>query len=317
MKLRRTSGWRGCWRRKRWRRLRICRRTREPSLDEVLYWTNEVRARIEAIATLVREYVPWRNPAYASIRSIVNERLAGDAYFPRLRDRSRRSADAAAGRCTGSRRRPRTAPRAVPSCMPESAETAALIEQLRVDVSAAAQRLRALVKSLNFVSEEAGRIADETDFAFLVNKDRLLLSIGYEFSTGKIHWACYDMLASEARIATYIAVARGELSQQGWFKMSRVHTQAYGCSVLLSWTGTMFEYLMPALWMRSYPETLLSKSLLGAVEIQRAFRREPIICPSGASRNRVTRRRPIRATTTTRRTAFRRSRSSGTRRRVR
>ena len=56
--------------------------------------------------------------------------------------------------------------------------------------------------------------------------------------------------------------------------MSRVHTQAYGCSVLLSWTGTMFEYLMPALWMRSYPDTLLSKSLLGAVEIQRAFARE-------------------------------------------
>ena len=82
------------------------------------------------------------------------------------------------------------------------------------------------------------------------------------------------MLASEARIATYIAVARGELSQQGWFKMSRVHTQAYGCSVLLSWTGTMFEYLMPALWMRSYPETLLSNSLLGAVGIQRAFARE-------------------------------------------
>jgi hypothetical protein len=82
------------------------------------------------------------------------------------------------------------------------------------------------------------------------------------------------MLASEARIATYIAVARGELSQQGWFKMSRVHTRAYGSSVLLSWTGTMFEYLMPALWMRSYPDTLLSKSLHGAVEIQRAFARE-------------------------------------------
>jgi hypothetical protein len=55
--------------------------------------------------------------------------------------------------------------------------------------------------------------------------------------------------------------------------MSRLHTQAYGCSVLLSWTGTMFEYLMPALWMRSYPDTLLSKSLLGAVEIQRSFAR--------------------------------------------
>ena len=242
----------------------------EPSLDEVLYWSNEVRARITAIAALVRDYAPWRNPDYASIRGIVRERLAGDhavrvttletdaAPMPSLED-AVAVAEALAQRLSR------------PQLMPESAETAALIEQFRMDVTVAAGRLSALVESLRFVSYEAGRLADETDFAFLVNKDRLLLSIGYEFATAKIHWACYDMLASEARIATYIAVARGELSQQGWFKMSRVHTQAYGCSVLLSWTGTMFEYLMPALWMRSYPETLLTKSLVGAVEIQRSF----------------------------------------------
>jgi hypothetical protein len=112
------------------------------------------------------------------------------------------------------------------------------------------------------------------DFAFLVQKDRLLLSIGYEVATDKLHEATYDMLASEARIATFIAVARGETSQQSWFKMGRTHTSAFGRSVLLSWTGTMFEYLMPALWMRNYPETLISRSLTGAVEIQRAFARE-------------------------------------------
>jgi len=64
------------------------------------------------------------------------------------------------------------------------------------------------------------------------------------------------------------------MQQQGWFKMGRIHTFAFGRSVLLSWTGTMFEYLMPALWMRSYPETLVSRSLSAAVAIQRAFARE-------------------------------------------
>ncbi|MFP5229747.1 MAG: glucoamylase family protein [Acidobacteriota bacterium] len=244
----------------------------EPSLDEVLYWSNEVRARIVAIATLLRDYLPWLNPAYAAIRTRVYEQFNADRWLgaidpdgslpiPPLEE-SVAVAEAVVERLNR------------PQPMPESADTAALMEQFRSDAAAAAQRLKALVESVRFVSDEAGRLADETDFAFMVNKDRLLLSIGYEFSTGKIHWACYDMLASEARIATYIAVARGELSQQGWFKMSRVQTQAYGCSVLLSWTGTMFEYLMPALWMRSYPNTLLSKSLLGAVAIQRAFARE-------------------------------------------
>ena len=246
----------------------------EPSLDEVLWWSNETRARIQAIATLVNDYVPWLKPAYASLRSALFEKPPIDAALlpiaapvpagvpiPNLAD----APDYAAALEQRLKR---------PHLMPEFAETAALMEELRADVAAAADRLRVLVENLHFVSAEAGRLADETDFAFLVNKDRLLLSIGYEFATNKIHWACYDMLASEARIATYIAVARGELSQQGWFKMSRVHTQAYGCSVLLSWTGTMFEYLMPALWMRSYPDTLLTKSLVGAVEIQRAFARD-------------------------------------------
>ncbi|HEX4309929.1 MAG TPA: glucoamylase family protein [Acidobacteriaceae bacterium] len=247
----------------------------EPSLDEPLWWSNETRARIQAIATLVNDYLPWLKPEYSSLRSALFEkpavesalRPAGEvaalstfSVLPDLED--------APDYATNLEQR-----LSRPHPMPESSETAALMEKLRSDVAAAVQRLRVLVQSLRFVSAEAGRLADETDFAFLVNKDRLLLSIGYELATNKIHWACYDMLASEARIATYIAVARGELSQQGWFKMSRVHTQAYGCSVLLSWTGTMFEYLMPALWMRSYPDTLLTKSLVGAVEIQRAYAR--------------------------------------------
>jgi hypothetical protein len=247
----------------------------EPSLDELLWWSNETRARIQAIATLVNDYLPWLKPEYASLHGALFEKLPVD---PALRPVAETTApdtflqipnleDASGYAATLEERLTR------PHLMPESGETAALMERLRVDLAAAVQRLRALVQSLQFVSSEAGRLADETDFAFLVNKDRLLLSIGYEFATNKIHWACYDMLASEARIATYIAVARGELSQQGWFKMSRVHTQAYGCSVLLSWTGTMFEYLMPALWMRSYPDTLLTKSLVGAVEIQRAYAR--------------------------------------------
>jgi len=245
----------------------------EPSLDEPLWWSNETRRRIEAIVTLVNNYLPWLKPEYASLQGVLHDASSAKALLPLppvsatppALPTLEESADYAA---TLERRLTR------PHVMPELAETAALTEQLRRDLVSARDRLRALVESLRKVSAEAGRLADNTDFAFLVNKDRLLLSIGYEFSAGKIHWACYDMLASEARIATYIAVARGELSQQGWFKMSRVHTQAYGCSVLLSWTGTMFEYLMPALWMRSYPDTLLSKSLLGAVEIQRAFARE-------------------------------------------
>ncbi|HEX3662302.1 MAG TPA: glucoamylase family protein [Acidobacteriaceae bacterium] len=247
----------------------------EPSLDETLWWTNETKARIDRIATLVSDYLPWLKPEYAPIEGMLFEKPPADAALHPVP-----AAQAPAGAALPTLEESPAFVAAleqrlaVPRLMPESAEIAALIARLRLDLTRARARLTALVTSVQKVSAEAGRLADNTDFAFLVNKDRLLLSIGYEFATSKIHWACYDMLASEARIATYIAVARGELSQQGWFKMSRVHTQAYGSSVLLSWTGTMFEYLMPALWMRSYPDTLLSRSIHSAVAIQRAYAKE-------------------------------------------
>ena len=126
---------------------------------------------------------------------------------------------------------------------------------------------------LRELAADADQFADEMEFGFLLEKGRQLLSIGYEVGPHKLLLACYDLLASEARIATFIAVAKGEIPQQSWFKLGRTHTMAFGRSVLLSWTGTMFEYLMPSLWMRSYPDTLVSRTLSCVVEIQRAFAR--------------------------------------------
>ena len=112
------------------------------------------------------------------------------------------------------------------------------------------------------------------DFGFLVRRDREMLSIGYDVERDELHQACYDMLASEARVAAFLAVASGEMDQTSWFKMGRTHTLAYGRAVLLSWTATMFEYLMPSLWMRTVPDTLMARTLEGVVAIQRAYGRK-------------------------------------------
>jgi hypothetical protein len=149
-----------------------------------------------------------------------------------------------------------------------------LSEQLRALLPDAIVRLKALNASLEVIAHDAFQLADQMDFGFLLEKSRLLLSIGYEVATKKLHTATYDMLASEARIATFLAVAKGDIPQQSWFKLARTHTIAYNLPVLLSWTGTMFEYLMPSLWMRSYPDTLVARTLDAAVEIQRTFGRK-------------------------------------------
>jgi cyclic beta-1,2-glucan synthetase len=133
----------------------------------------------------------------------------------------------------------------------------------------AAQRLSQLATDIATIAAEAERHADAMHYDFLFVESRQLLSIGYDGAAHELHSACYDLLASEARIASFIAVSKGDIPQQSWFRLDRSHVMVNGLPVLLSWTGTMFEYMMPALWMRTFPNTLISRSLESAVRIQR------------------------------------------------
>jgi len=119
------------------------------------------------------------------------------------------------------------------------------------------------------IAAEAEQHADAMEYGFLFVESRQLLSIGYDGVKGELHSACYDLLASEARIASFIAVAKGDIPQQSWFRLDRSHVLVDGHPALLSWTGTMFEYMMPSLWMRAFPNTLIARSLESAVRIQR------------------------------------------------
>jgi hypothetical protein len=111
----------------------------------------------------------------------------------------------------------------------------------------------------------------EISFEHLTDKRRNLLSIGYDVSAGELAKSCYDLLASEARIGTFIAVAKGEAQQETWFRLGRQHTSCEGETVPVSWTGTMFEYLMAPIWMKSQPNTLLDRAVRGAVRAQQKY----------------------------------------------
>jgi hypothetical protein len=106
-------------------------------------------------------------------------------------------------------------------------------------------------------------------FSFLYNPKRKALSIGYDATRGHLAESCYDLLASEARATAFVAIAKGDVPLESWLCLERKHTACDGHRVLLSWSGTMFEYLMPALWMRTYPNTILESSLRSVVFCQR------------------------------------------------
>ena len=121
----------------------------------------------------------------------------------------------------------------------------------------------------------AAAFADAMGFRFLYDPQRRILSIGFRLADsegpGRLDPAYYDLLASEARLASFIAIARGELPETHWFHLGRLVTSVGGMPTLLSWSGTAFEYLMPLLVMKSYPETLLDQSCRMAVRRQAEY----------------------------------------------
>ncbi|KAF0216735.1 MAG: hypothetical protein FD174_3558 [Geobacteraceae bacterium] len=108
---------------------------------------------------------------------------------------------------------------------------------------------------------------------FLYDPKRKLFSIGYNVSTDRPDVSSYDLLASEARLGSFVAIARGDVPLEHWFSMSRPYGAIGRQRVLLSWTGTMFEYLMPLLFQHSYGNSLLDKAAREAVAIQIAYGR--------------------------------------------
>ncbi len=108
----------------------------------------------------------------------------------------------------------------------------------------------------------------ELEFDFLYNRTKHLLTVGYNVDEHRCDNSFYDLLASEARLATFVGIAQGRLPQESWFALGRLLTNAGGRPILLSWGGSMFEYLMPFLVMPSYENTLLDQTRLAVVEQQ-------------------------------------------------
>ncbi|HWP68133.1 MAG TPA: glucoamylase family protein, partial [Rectinemataceae bacterium] len=119
----------------------------------------------------------------------------------------------------------------------------------------------ASIEGLALQIEELARM----DFAFLYNKRRRLLAIGYKVDVHRQDTGFYDLLASEARLASFMAIAQGQVPQENWFALGRLIADARGKSILLSWSGSMFEYLMPLLVMPTYEYTLLDQTCKNAV----------------------------------------------------
>ena len=121
------------------------------------------------------------------------------------------------------------------------------------------------------VEELARSLALAMDFGFLLDPEKKLLSIGYSVSTNTRDANCYDLLASEARLASLFAIAKGDVATRHWFRLGRAATPIGAGSALISWSGSMFEYLMPSLVMRAPAGSVLEQTNRLIVARQMAY----------------------------------------------
>jgi cyclic beta-1,2-glucan synthetase len=140
--------------------------------------------------------------------------------------------------------------------------------ELRVAVEESKRQAFELIERAERLGIFADDLVEETEFDFLFDPERQLFTIGFNVSEGRLDNSYYDTLASEARLASFLAIATGKISRDHWFKLGRSLTPSGHSRALLSWSASMFEYLMPVLIMRAYPGTLLDETYRAVVERQ-------------------------------------------------
>jgi hypothetical protein len=213
------------------------------------WFAQEAKTRIQEIRRAVRDYAPWLSPEFAALRE-----------DPRLNLKVMNSLAL------------EQVPEFVDQLLAQSGAPADELHlRFREQLAKAKENTVRLLDELRRLADESGRLADAMDFSVLLNDRRNLVSVGLDVETDHLHAACYDLLGTESRTAVFVAIAKEDIPQESWFLLGRTHTLDGGRPVLLSWTGTMFEYLMPSLWLRTFPHTLLERSRSAAVRSQQAY----------------------------------------------
>ncbi len=229
----------------------------EPARTADARWfCQQAKLQLQNIRQMIAAYEPWWLPEFTPLREELglSAKFMGRVPLQRLPDLIRDLEG-------------RVEPR-----MPSITEVdKPLCERFRALLVEAQSNAVSLIETLRQLSAQAGALADAMDFSFLLDPHRKLMSVGFDAQSQQLLNSCYDLLATESRTAVFIAIAKDDIPQDCWFLLGRGHTLDHGRPALLSWTGTMFEYLMPSLWMRSYPNTLLDRAQLAAVRSQQAY----------------------------------------------
>jgi cyclic beta-1,2-glucan synthetase len=141
-------------------------------------------------------------------------------------------------------------------------------DQIREALTLSANNGREMLRRLNSLADISRGLFNEMDFSFLLNPRKKLFSVGYRVAEDQLDESCYDLLASESRLTSYVAIIKGDVPVSHWFRLGRGLVADEGEAMLISWSGSMFEYLMPSLVMTTPDGSLLDQTCQRVVERQ-------------------------------------------------
>ena len=236
----------------------------------VAYWARKLESQLKAWTDVIDRYLSWMEIlAERSEEEIKDSGLDNLLILHRELDRSPSLKSLAAGNIEGIKN---LDPKLISEDLKES-ELKTWIERL-FDSFERAKWFSSEMFALGEQLQEIMRLfSDEINLSFLYDPTRSLFSIGYNVTTNQLDGSFYDLLASEARLGSYIAIARGDVPVDHWLALNRPYSSHGMHRVLLSWTGTMFEYLMPLLLQKTYPNSLLDQATRESVMMQQAYGR--------------------------------------------
>ncbi|MEP6775351.1 MAG: glucoamylase family protein, partial [Chloroflexota bacterium] len=260
---------------------------RASSLEELVYWADSLARAVRSLEQELGSVVPWASMlAYPPALLVDEARPEIAAHWARLKTLQGvpsysdilQWCAAATPEIRRLRARIRDGNVGMANSQTDAeSETAAALrwlEMLSQRVSSAWAASELLLGRLTKAVNRVNSMAKDMKFGFLYDEERKLFSIGYNVAELRRDDSYYDLLASEARLGSYVAIASGEVEQSHWFGMARPTTGRGRKLALLSWTGTMFEYLMPNLVMPLYSGSLLDQTCAAAVRYQEQHGRE-------------------------------------------
>ena len=243
----------------------------EPDSSDVLVWAQAARATIAGHERDLQTILPWTPLLETHLASGHRDLLADLlAALQSLRASSPAPADLP-DRCQAVIAKLTVLRETFLGEGPVVEETIRHLDQAIDSLERSSASAAALVRRLLAVGEATRQLADDMQFGFLFDPSRKIFSIGYRVTDGSLDSGAYDLLASEARLASFVAIAKGDVPVSHWFHLSRPMTPVGIGSALLSWSGSMFEYLMPALVMDSPAGSLLDETYHLVVRRQMSY----------------------------------------------